>query len=155
MLGTTPLNPRCLITGQIASLRNQFLPLLGLLLIASVFCITYEGLRLTTIGFFAMLGIYWGVVLLVMVTVAAVGMWLGLREKSPNIAFFKTIVLTLLLPLPLLCFAVAVPIYHIILLLIACAQLTGRDLERLVRGEKRPIEYTPVEPIVAAPPIIR
>jgi ABC-type multidrug transport system permease subunit len=155
MLGTTPLNPGCLITGQIASLRNQFIPLLGLLLIASVFCAMQEGLQLTTIGLFGILGLYWGIILLIMVTVVAVGMWMGLRAKSPNIAFFKTIVFTLLVPLPILCFPFAVPIYHIVLLLIAGAQLTGRDLERLVRGEKRPIEYTPVEPVVAAPPIIR
>src|SRR5205807_6791914 len=97
--------------------------------------------------------IFWGALTLVTSTVASFGMWMGLREKSPNAAFFKTMAVTIL---PLLfggCIWFLLPIAYIILLLVSISQLTGRDLWRLVRNEKKMAELTPVTPIVPAPPV--
>lgn len=154
MINTTPLNPKCLVTGQFVALRNQFIPLLGVLLISSLFCVSYQRDILATVGSLGILAVYWGMVLLIAATTGAFGMWMGLREKSPNAAFFKTMIFIFLLPLFLFCFWFAIPVYYIILFLVSLTQLTGQDLQRLVRGEKRVVELTPV-PSPVAPPIIK
>jgi hypothetical protein len=157
MMISTPLNPKCLITGQLISLRNQFLPALGMLLIASVFII---GLQRGEHGILEIaesmiaIGLFWGALALVTSTVAAFGMWMGLREPSPNAAFFKTLVFTIL---PLLlggCLRFALPVGYLIVLLVAVLQITGRDLQRLLRKEKKFRDATPLGAIVPAPPII-
>ena len=155
MLLSTPLNPKYLITGQIAALRDQFLPPLGMLLISSVFIISYENGVLALAGSLLGVGIAWAVLLLLTATVAAFGMWMGLREKSPNAAFFKTVVITILPCFLLGCLWFLLPIGYIILLLVSISQLTGRDLLRLIRNEKKLSEMTPITPIVAAPPVIK
>jgi hypothetical protein len=155
MLLSTPLNPKCLIAGQIASLRNQFLPILGMLMIASVFIVSYNHGVLELAGSLIGVGIAWAVLLLLTTTVGAFGMWMGLREKSPNAAFFKTVVITILPCFVLGCFWFLLPIGYIILLLVSISQLTGRDLQRLIRNERRMSEMTPITPIVAAPPVIK
>jgi hypothetical protein len=143
MMLSTPLNPNCLLTGQLAALRNQFFPPLGMILIASVFLVSKEDVK-ELLEWLAGLAITWGMLALVTVTIAAFGMWMGLREKSPNKAFFKTILFTLL-PLilgPCLWFVI-VPAY-IILFLVSIAFLTGNNYRRLLRNDKDFIELTPV-----------
>ena len=155
MLNTTPLHPKFLISGQTVALRNQFFPLIGLLLIASAFCVRWNIGTLETFGSAGFLIAYWAMLALIIVTVAAFGMWMGLREKSPNAAFFKTILFAVILPLFLSCFWVIVPVLYIVLFLVAVTRLSGRDLQRLVSGEQRAVEMTPVAPIVPAPPVIK
>jgi hypothetical protein len=155
ILISTPLHPKCLITGQIASLTRQFLPPLGMLLIASGVILSYEHGPLEFAGSMLIIGIFWGAVTLVTTTVAAFGMWMGLREKSPNAAFSKTLAFTILPLIVGWCLWFALPIGYVILLLVSIAQLTGRDLQRLVRNEKKLREMTPITPIVAAPPVIK
>jgi hypothetical protein len=126
-----------------------------MLLIASVLIVSRQDDILKLAGSFVMIAIFWGVIVLVTTTVAAFGMWMGLREKTPNEAFAKTVCFTIL---PLIfgsCFWFLLPIAYIILLLVSISQLTGRDLRRLVRNEKKMSELTPVIPIVPAPPVIK
>jgi hypothetical protein len=166
MMLATPLNPKCLITGQLVALRNQFLPSFGMLLIASVFIISYDFERgaIQGAGSFIGIGIFWGVVTLLTATVTAFGMWMGLREKSPNAAFFKTIVFTVAPILTLSCLFscflswFGLPISYVVLLLISIARLSGHNLDRLLRDEKPLPEMTPVgvpHPPVIAPPVIK
>jgi hypothetical protein len=157
MLISTPLNPKCLISGQIASLRNQFLPPLGMLLIASFIIIAASNGALELTGSIVSIGFFWGFLTLLTVTISAFGMWMGLREKSPNAAFFKTLAFTILPVLFSGCFLLwfLLPIGYIILLLVSISKLTGGDLQRLIRNEGKLVELTPVMPIVPAPPVIR
>jgi hypothetical protein len=155
MMISTPMDPKCLITGQVASLGRQFLAPLGMLLIASVFIVSYEKGVLEFAGSILMIGIFWGALTLVTATVAAFGMWMGLREKTPNAAFFKTLIFTILPIIFGWCMVFVLLIGYIILLLVSISQLTGRDLRRLLRNEKKISEMTPVAPIVPAPPIIK
>jgi hypothetical protein len=157
MLISTPLNPKCLISGQIASLRNQFLPPLGMLLIASFIIISASSGALELTGSIVSIGFFWGFLTLLTVTISAFGMWMGLREKSPNAAFFKTLAFTILPVLFSGCFLLwfLLPIGYIVLLLVSISKLTGGDLQRLIRSEGKLVELTPVMPIVPAPPVIR
>jgi hypothetical protein len=160
MMLLTPLNPNCLITGQLVSLRDQFLPALGLLFIASAFIISFQHGVVEAAGSLILLCVFWGFITLLTATVTAFGMWMGLREKSPNAAFFKTVAFTLLPILLGWCFVTwfALPIAYIVLLAISIDRLTGRTLQRLLRNEKRLAEMTPVgppPPPVIAPPLIR
>ncbi|HUS36369.1 MAG TPA: hypothetical protein VM680_13540 [Verrucomicrobiae bacterium] len=154
MLSTTPLNPKCLITGQVASLRKQFLPLAALLFAASAFCFEWRIGSAETAGNITIILMFWLVAAIVAIEVAALGMWMGLREKSPNAAFFKTLLFSVA-PLIVFCLWPLLLIYYVILLTVTMGHLTGKSLERLISGEKRDIEMTPVAPIIPAPPIIK
>lgn len=153
MLNTTPFEPKWLVQGQIVALRNQFLPLFGLLFISSFYCIMSDTAGVRLIGMLAILGAYWGFIALIASAAASLGMWMGLRSKTANKAFFSTLLFVLLVPVPMACLWFLMPFYFIALLIVSWVQLSGRDLERLVRGEKPLVELTPV--IVPAPPVIR
>jgi ABC-type transport system involved in cytochrome c biogenesis permease component len=154
MLSTTPLNPKCLITGQVTSLQKQFLPLAGLLFIASGFCVEWRVRSPETVATVTGILIFWGIATALAVEVAAFGIWMGLREKSPNAAFFKTILFSVA-PLILFCLWPVLIVYYVGLFAVTMTQLTGTSLQRLISGEKRAVEMTPVAPIIPAPPIIR
>lgn len=160
MMLSTPINPNCLITGQLVSLRNQFLPPFGMLIITSTLIITFGPSGGEFLGSLFLVGIFSGLVTLLTATVAAFGMWMGLRDKTPNAAFFKTMLFTLLPILLSGCFVfwVILPPYYLVLLLTSIAQLTGSRLIRLLRKEKKVLEMTPVgapPPPIVAPPILK
>ncbi len=146
MLLATPLDPRCLVTGQTAALRTQFFPLIAVIFIGSIFLAFSNGSILST-------AIFIGSVIMVGYTVATFGIWMGLREKSPNAAFFKTFIFTLF-PLFLICLWFLWPFYYVILLLASITRLRGRALTRLLMQQTAYHERTPTTPIVPAPPVI-
>jgi len=159
MMLATPLNPKCLITGQLISLRNQFLPAFGMLLITSFFIITLANGISEIAGILVAMSLFWGFIALLTATIAAFGMWMGLREKSPNAAFFKTIAFTLLPMLFGWCFLswLGLPVAYIILLVISIAQITGSSLHRLLRNQKALTEMTPIRlpKSYEVPPVIK
>jgi ABC-type Na+ efflux pump permease subunit len=153
MLLSTPLHPRRLITGQIAMLRRNFLPVISLMLIAAVsmgMFDAFSGPRAMT----AWIAVYCVVLVVMTLTVASVGMWMGLREKNPNAAFFKTVLFTVIIPFFGSCFWFITPIAYLVMMFVAMSRLHGKRLERLLKNEPSAAELTPVAPIVAAPPVI-
>ena len=103
--------------------------------------------------------VFWAFLTLLGATITAFGMWMGLREKSPNAAFFKTIAFTLLPILFGWCFLswFGLPVAYIILLAISIANLPGASLRRLLRNEKAMPEMTPVRipRSYEVPPVIK
>ena len=154
MLSTTPLDPKCLITGQVASLHKQFLPLAALLFIASAFCVEWRIRSAETTAIVTGILIFWGITTALAVEVAAFGIWMGLRDKSPNAAFLKTILFAVA-PVILFCLWPVLIVYYVGLFGVTMTQLTGAGLQRLISGEKRAVEMTPVAPVIPGPPIIR
>ena len=136
MLLSTPLRPRTLVDGQKAALRKQFrLPCF--ILLAGSLLVFAEGNQSRGGPAFGtkLLGllIMDTVLVVAIYTVAVVGMWSGLREKSPNAAFFKTILWLLLVPGATSCFCPFIgPIVWIVLFLIANNGLSDKGLARLL-----------------------
>ncbi|HEY6226589.1 MAG TPA: hypothetical protein VI282_05645 [Verrucomicrobiae bacterium] len=159
MLISTPLDPKCLISGQLVSLRNQFIVPFGMLLITSFFIITQAGDVSEFAGIIIGTVVFWGFIALLGATITAFGMWMGLREKSPNAAFFKTIAFTLLPILFGWCFIswFGLPVAYLVLFAISIANITGASLRRLLRNEKPMPEMTPVRipRSYEVPPVIK
>lgn len=142
---STPLHPSRLITGQAMALVRQFAPVLAAQAIGAA--------ALTVMNPFGAVGtvLYGGAIYLTaLLATGATGMWMGLREKSSNAAFTKTIAIVLLLPIPLCC--VPQILFFPALFLIACAQITGKSLRRLLTKDSPGIVLMgSVPPVVPAP----
>lgn len=143
---STPLHPSRLVTGQTMALVRQFTPLL----VAQSIALCSLAITQPEIGFAS---VYWIVVyIFALPSTAATGMWMGLREKSPNAAFTKTLAIVFLLKIPLCC--VPQIVFHPLLLLIASAQITGKSLLRLLAKDAPGILMTARPAVPTAPPIL-
>lgn len=155
---STPLHPSRLVTGQCRALLHQFVPPLSILLLAaiggSVYQISAHG-RWETI---VMIAVFAFGLIATSVSVASVGIWMGLREKTPNAAFFKTLLFGLILP-GMFSGCLPLPFSYVLVPVIAATQITGGELRRLLANEKRSLAWrvraetvpTPVGP----PPVIK
>jgi hypothetical protein len=133
MILSTSLNPWLLIRGQMAALKRQFQIPFGILCATSLMLVFVSG----QIGTFFGMGFFVVLMLGAAAVTSAVGMWLGLREKSPNVAFFKTILYVFLPPVFLvMCFWIVAPIWWLGLFAHAVDQISGRNFRRLLYGDK-------------------
>jgi len=157
MMMATPLRPQGLIRGQLASLWRQFRISIGLVFLAKLLIVWTTIIGPHPIrGIFAVLGTSIGIVTsaLTICSVTALGMWMGLREKSANSAFFKTVVIGLLAPLFFLPFCFPLPfVLQLVVLAVAATKLRGKELDRLL-GADQTVVYQFAPPIIPAPPRI-
>lgn len=152
MLLATPLPPDCLVKGQVAALWRQFR--IPLLLIVAACLLIFRGDFGSAIAGSVMV-ITIGVSVYV---ISVVGIWLGLREKTPNAAFFKTIAYLILLPMPFACFCPLAPLLvWLVLFIIAREQISGKRLRYLLAGADAQLYSSYVAPPLPpphAPPVI-
>jgi ABC-type transport system involved in multi-copper enzyme maturation permease subunit len=129
MLLVTPLSPDSLVKGQVAALWRQFRIPLVMILIASL--LQYQGEFASALAS----GVLIMVIAFSVYTVTVVSIWLGLREKTPNAAFFKTVLYLIVLPMPFACLCPLAPILvWLVLMIVARERITGRSLRRLLTG---------------------
>lgn len=153
LLVSTPLNPSSLIKGQITALLRQFGPPFLILFVAG--CASIAIAIFSSAIHFALIPVFiYGCVVFagIVSSVVSMGMWMGLREKTPNSAFFRTLLWGFFIPSILGNCGVA-PLSYLAALAVAASQITGRDLRRLLKLEKKEPTPTPRQPpiIPAAP----
>ena len=135
LLLSTPLSPGALIAGQIAALRKQFFaPVVIVFITALFYC--ERAMASPFEGFFGFLlfGLYLGSLI---VSIAALGMFIGLVEKSPTSAFYQTIFITVGIALPLSLLSAPVPLIPLMILGFAGNRLASADLERYLKRQPR------------------
>jgi hypothetical protein len=135
LLLCTPLDPLSLITGQIVALRKQFtLPLQVLLAGAVVY-----SFRSNDSAFTGVFGAILFVVYLstIACSIGALGIFIGVLEKSPASAFFQTIFFGLFVAGPLSLFSAPVPLIPLILLGFAGNRLVSADLPKYLKRQPR------------------
>jgi hypothetical protein len=151
MILSTPLNPWLLIRGQLSVLWRQFsfsFLLIGATAIA-LFYLKKSDVEVTVTIFVSLaycVALACGACVMI-----AVGMWMGLREKTPNSAFFMTMVYVFIPPMLLFCVWFIAPVWWIILFLHAVNQLSGSNFRRLLKNEKPDKGHVKVPPIIPAP----
>lgn len=149
LLLSTPLPASKLITGHSWGMLRQFVPAIFAQLVAAF-------LLMLMSPWHEFGGVLYGVgsYLCAVASTAAFGMWMGLREKSANAAFLKTIVIGMIVP-SFFCGCLTPLVAFPALFLIAIAQLTGKNLRRLLTKDSQWMWYRN-EPtaVPQAPPII-
>lgn len=132
LLLCTPLDPFEIVGGQVAALRRQFVVPICIILGGGFFYSIgsapdiFEGLLK-----FGLLALYFGTWV---VSIGALGIFVGLLEKSPAVAFFQTILIGVVVAGFLSVVFMGLPFY---LLLGFCGnRLAGAELPRLL---KRPV----------------
>lgn len=149
LLLSTPLAPPKLITGHAWGMIRQFAPAIFAQLVAS-----FALLLMSPWHEFG--GILYGIAsyLCAVASTAAFGMWMGLREKTANAAFLKTMIIGLLVP-SIFCGCLTPIVAYPALFLIAVAQLTGKNLRRLLTKDAQWMWHRDnSSPVLPAPPVI-
>jgi ABC-type transport system involved in cytochrome c biogenesis permease component len=135
LLLCTPLDALSLITGQIAALRKQFTwPLI--VVVAAVVVFAFRANESTFGGF---LGAFLMILYLITIacSIAALGIFIGVVEKSPAAAFFQTIFLGLFVAGPLSLFSAPVPLIPLMLLGFAGNRLVSAELPKYLKRQPR------------------
>jgi hypothetical protein len=135
LLLSTPLSPMALIAGQIAALRKQFFAPVVIVFAAALFYCE-RAMASPFEGFFGFLlfGLYFGALI---VSIAALGMFIGLVEKSPTSAFYQTLFIVIGIALPLSLLSAPIPLIPLMILGFAGNRLASSDLEKYLKRQPR------------------
>jgi ABC-type transport system involved in multi-copper enzyme maturation permease subunit len=135
LLLSTPLDPMSLVTGQVVALKKQFLLPLQIVMAGAVL----YSFRSATSGFealfsFVMLAVF---IAGMVVSIAALGMLMGVLEKSPAVAFFQTVLVGIAIAGPASLFSAPIPLVPLFLLGFAGNRLTSPDFPNLLKAISR------------------
>jgi ABC-type transport system involved in cytochrome c biogenesis permease component len=133
MLLSTPLDPLQIVTGQVAALRKQFtIPSIIVLAGGFFYAIRASGGPFEGVFGFLMLGF---IMMVWTVSIGALGLFIGLLEKSPATAFFQTILIGIFVAGPISMLSTPFPIAFLFLLGFSGNRLTSPDLVRLLKRQ--------------------
>jgi hypothetical protein len=133
LLLSTPIEPLSLVTGQIVALRRQFtVPIAVVLFGALIYSMRASGGAFE--GFFGFLMLAF-VLTTWAVSIGALGMFIGLLEKSPASAFFQTIFFGGFVAGVFTFFSMPLPIALLFLLGFSGNRLTSPDLVNLLKRQ--------------------
>jgi hypothetical protein len=133
MLLSTPLDPWQIVTGQVAALRQQFtIPSIIVLAGGFFYAIRASGGPFEGVFGFLMLGF---IMMVWTVSIGALGLFIGLLEKSPATAFFQTILIGIFVAGPISMLSTPFPIAFLFLLGFSGNRLTSPDLVRLLKRQ--------------------
>jgi hypothetical protein len=136
MILSTPLRPETFVEGQKKSLVRQFwIPVT--ILTVGAFLAPLPAAQDAEI--FAIFAMFAGFLAVGTGAFAYVGMWMGLRLRTANAAFFYTIILLLIAPFPFACFAVvfAWPLGWLVAWAIASVNLSGPSVRKMLTKDSQ------------------
>ena len=128
---STPLEPLSLVTGQVAALRKEFMtPMTIVLASAFFYSIRASGGAFEGVFGFLMLAF---ILITWTVCIGALGLFIGLLEKSPASAFFQTIFIGIFIAGPISFMSAPFPIAFLFLLGFSGNRLASPDLVKFLK----------------------
>ena len=128
---STPLEPLSLVTGQVAALRKEFTAPIAVVL-ASAFFYSMRASGGAFEGVFGFLMLAF-VLITWTICIGALGLFIGLLEKSPASAFFQTIFIGIFIAGPISFMSAPFPIAFLFLLGFSGNRLTSPDLVKFLK----------------------
>jgi hypothetical protein len=128
---STPLEPLSLVTGHVVALRKEFTTPITIVL-ASAFFYSMRASGGAFEGVFGFLMLAF-VLITWTVCIGALGLFIGLLEKSPASAFFQTIFIGVFIAGPISFFSAPFPIAFLFLLGFSGNRLASPDLVKLLK----------------------
>lgn len=146
LLLSTPMDPFCLVTGQVVALKKQFTPSLAIVLAGAFFySIDSSGDAFGGIGQFLVITLFlctW------VGSIGGLGMLVGLLEKSPSVAFFQTVFIGIFVAGFISLVFAPLPLLFLFLIGFTGNRLSSDELAKML---KRPLRFGPSIPPRALP----